>query len=311
MTLFEGKREWAFLFPGIGVRLCGKEREFYVKYRRIIDPCLNKASEIAGLDLGKSLLEQTTFENEQFSSELFAYAFSFSCYRVLRCLGLQASYMAGHSLGIYAALAGSGAISFDQGLAITEKAHCLGRQCCPQKKIGVVIIIGLEHRELSEIIKDNRYETVSLANLNNDSSGVYVGCKQEIDSLLINADSHGAFKTIQLRIDIPFHHPLFMKDVSLGLKSFLKTLDWRKPSCPIISALDHTLCSDVEDLIAMTASNLAQPIHWPGVMKKLANLGIESAIECGPGISLSQHARFIDASPRHYNLKNLRQRLSY
>jgi len=47
------------------------------------------------------------------------------------------------------------------------------------------------------------------------------------------------------------------------------------------------------------------------VMKKLGDLGVDSAIECGPGVSLSQHARFIEEAPRHYNLKNLRRRLDY
>lgn len=311
MTLFKENRQWAFLFPGIGVKPFGKECDFYAKYHDFIAPYLDKASEIAGIDLGRSLVEKTTFDNDQLSREVFAYAFSYAAYQVFCHHGLQTTIMAGHSLGIYAALAGSGAISFDQGLAITEKVHILGRQCCPQRKFGVVVIIGIEHREVIDIIDQNGYETVNLANLNNDCSGVYVGCQEETDKLLADADKRGAIKTIRLRIDIPFHNPLFMEDVSQQLKPFLEKLNWQKPSCPIVSALDHTLCSTVEDLIAMTSANPARPIHWPGVMKTLNHLGIESAIECGPGVSLSQHARFIDNAPRHYNLKNLRRRLDY
>ncbi len=311
MTLFEKKDHWAFLFPGIGVKPFGREYEFYTKYHDIIAPYLDKASEVAKLNLGQSLLDKTTFDNDQLSREVFAYAFSYAGYRVFLRQGLVAKYMAGHSLGVYAALAASGAITFDQGLAITEKAHRLGRQCCPRKKFGVVVIIGLDHHEVADIIRENCLETINLANLNNSCSGVYVGCKPETDILLTAVNNRGAIKTIRLRIDIPFHNPLFMEDVSQQLKSFLETLDWQKPSCPIISALNHSLCESTEQLISMTTANLAQPIHWPGVMNTLNDLGIDAAIECGPGVSLSQHARFIENAPRHYNLKNLRRRLNY
>ena len=311
MGLFEDKRTWAFLFPGIGVKPFGKECQFYAKYQEIIEPYFDQASKIAGLDLGKSLLEKTTFDNDQLSRELFAYAFSYASYQVFLRLGLRADYMVGHSLGVYAALASSGAINFDQGLTITEKAHQLGRQCCPSKKFGVVVIIGLSHQEVGEIVKENGYKTVNLANLNNDCSGVYVGCQQETDNLLAAVDKRGAIKTIRLRIDTPFHNPLFMEDACRQLQSFLRTLHWQKPSCPIISALDHSLINGVEGLISMTSANLAQAIHWPGVLEKLNQLNVNSVIECGQGVSLTQHARFIDNTPRHYNLKNLRRRLNY
>lgn len=153
----------------------------------------------------------------------------------------------------------------------------------PKKKFGVVVIIGLDHDRIRSIINEHDLETINLANFNNDCSGVYVGCRQETDKLLTVVDHEGAIKTIRLRIDIPFHNPLFMEDVSHELRSFLRTLDWSQPSCPIISTLDHNLCTTIDDLISLTTTNIAQPIHWPGVLYKLNTLGVNSAIECGQG----------------------------
>lgn len=311
MTLFKNKHDWVFLFPGIGVQPFGRECEFYAKYQSIIQPFLHMSSEKAGVDLSESLLEKTTFEQDQLSRELFAYSFSYGTFKVFQQLGLRPHYLAGHSLGVYAALAASGAVSFEDGLAITEKAHKLGRACCPQKKFGVVVIIGLDKREVAGIIEDCGYLTVNLANHNNDCSGVYVGHQDEIEELRAAADNLGAIKAIRLRIDIPFHNPQFMEKTSKKLKIYLDSIHWHEPRCPIISALDHSLCTSVKELIAMTAANLARPIHWPGVMARLNQLDVESVIECGHGVSLSQHARFIDTAPKHYNLKNLRRRLDY
>ena len=311
MKPFKGSKQQVFLFPGIGVKPFGRECLFYARYQAILTPFLDRASALAGVDLGQSLLDRTTFDQDQLSRELFAFAFSCGTFRVFHHRGLRPRLLAGHSMGIYAALVASGALDFDQGLAITEKAHRLGEKYCSLKPFGVVVIIGLNHNELNEIIQQNGYSSIRLANLNNDCSGVYVGLKQETDRLLREADEQGAIKTIPLRISIPFHHPLFMAEVTRKLRAFLGTLDWCAPSCPILSALDHTLLTDIDQLIEMTAANLSRPIHWPGVITMLSAMNIGSVIECGPGVSLTQHAGLIPNAPKHYNLKKLRRWLDY
>jgi len=311
MALFKNKRDWAFLFPGIGVKPFGREDKFYAKYQSIIQPFLDLGSEKAGINLSDSLLEKTTFEQDQLSRELFAYSFSCGTFQVFKQFDLQPKFLAGHSLGVYAALAVSKAITVEDGLNITEQAHIFGGDCCSKEKFGVGVIIGLDQLEVKQIIYDNNFLTVNLANYNNDCSGVYAGTIREIEKLLTIADNLRAMKTIKLRINTPYHNPQFMKQASHKLKTYLGSFHWNKPDCPIISAIDHSLCTSGDELITMTAANLAQPIHWPGVMQRLNYLGVDSVIECGPGISLSQHARFIQETPIHYNLKNLRRRLNY
>ncbi len=311
MTLFDDTREWVFLFPGIGVKPFGREGQFYRKYRTVIEPFIRQGSEMAGVDLAASLLQNATFEGDQFSHEVFAYVFAYGTFRVFGEYGLVPNLVGGHSLGIYAALAAAGAISFPDGLAIITKAHRLGRKFNPEKRFGVVVIIGLDHDEVAEVITEKGLTSVNLANLNNAGSGVYVGYKKETDRLLAWAEGAGAVKTIPLPVDIPFHSPLFMAEASHELRNFLESLHWQRSECPVLSALDHSLLTTEEELIEMTAANLSHPIHWPGVMKKLTEIGVEAVIECGAGVSLSQHARFIDAAPRHYNLRNLKRRLNY
>jgi malonyl CoA-acyl carrier protein transacylase len=311
MTLLDDTREWVFLFPGIGVKLFGKEGDFYRRYQAIIRPFLQKGSEKAGIDLSSLLLQNTTFTAGQLGLEIFAYVFSHGAFQVFREHGLTPKLVAGHSLGIYAALSAAEAIRFEDGLAIIEKAHQLGRKYNPERRFGVAVIIGLEHDEIAEVVAERGYRTVKLANLNNATSGVYVGYREETDGLLAWAEAAGAIKTIRLHIDIPFHSPLFMQEASRDLQTFLSSLPWRPPACPVLSALDHNLLTTREQLLEMTAANLSHPIYWPGVMQKLTQLGVEAVIECGAGVSLSQHARFIESAPRHYNLRNLKRRLSY
>jgi malonyl CoA-acyl carrier protein transacylase len=310
MMLFDDN-EWVFLFPGIGVKPFGKEGKFYRKYRTVIEPFIRQGSEMVSVDLSASLLQNATLRGNQLCHEVFAYVFAHGTFQVFREHGLVPKVVAGHSLGIYAALSASGAISFADGLAIIQKAHQLGRKYNPENRFGVVVIIGLDHDDVAEILVEKGLASVNLANLNNASSGVYVGYKEETDRLLAWAERAGAIKTIPLHIDIPFHSPLFMGEASRELQIFLESLHWQRPCCPVLSALDHSLLTTEEQLIEMTAANLSHSIRWPGVMKKLTDIGVEAVIECGAGVSLSQHARFIDSAPRHYNLRNLKRRLNY
>jgi malonyl CoA-acyl carrier protein transacylase len=310
MTLFD-QNKWVFLFPGIGVKPFGKEGEFFKAYRNVIEPFIRQGSEVVNADLSIPLLQNASLEGDQLCHEVFAYAFSHGTFQVFREQGFVPRLTAGHSLGIYAALSAAEAISFADGLAIIEKAHRLGRKYNPEKRYGVVVIIGLDHDDITAFLLENGLSSVNLANLNNSTSGVYVGCKEETDRLRAWAEETGALKTIRLRVDIPFHSPLFMGEASRELRVSLESLDWQRPICPILSALDHRLLTSAEDLIDMTAANLSHPIHWPGVMKTLTAFGVEAVIECGAGVSLSQHARFLDDAPRHYNLRNLKRRLHY
>jgi hypothetical protein len=60
-----------------------------------------------------------------------------------------------------------------------------------------------------------------------------------------------------------------------------------------------------EDVI----KHLASPINWYKVVGAIYRQGRSTVIECGPGISLTQNARFISGSARWINVKNIFHRL--
>lgn len=311
MTIFSSDTSWACLFPGIGVNLFGREKDFFLKFRSTLEPFLKKGSKLLGEDFCSALLKQRIPDNSSVSSEIFTYAFSCGTFIVFEEKGLQPKLMAGHSLGIYAALVSADCLSFEDGLRIIMEAHRLGRKNCTQDDFGAVVIIGLDHDEIRRTLLAKGYTSINLANLNNDTSGVYVGYESETSALLEWADNEGAIKTIKLGIDIPYHNPRFMTDSSEELHHFLQSLSWKDPRYPILSALDHRLLHTGKDVLDMTAANLSSPIHWPGLLGNLNEFGVDLAIECGAGVSLSQHSRFIDFSPYHYNLRNFRRKLEY
>ena len=54
---------------------------------------------------------------------------------------VEPSYVAGHSLGLYAALAVSGAVRFGDGLAMVERARAFVRAACPPGLFGMAVVM--------------------------------------------------------------------------------------------------------------------------------------------------------------------------
>ena len=300
----------ALIFPGIGVRPFGKEQVFCNRYMAQMAPFLERGGFQAGVNLLRALDDGEIPQLDQLAREIFAFSFSCGTYEVLCTKGIQPKVVAGHSLGVYAALTSADVISFEDGLDIIIKANQLGRNLCGRGRFGVGVIIGIAAEEIRTWLDQEGLSSICLANYNSPSSGVYAGYRDEVDRLMQWAEETGAIKVIRLRIDIPFHTP-FMHQASAELKIFLQGLSWSTPRCPVLSALDHTLLTEQNELLAMTAANLSATIDWPGVILKLSKMGFPQVVECGAGLSLTQHGRFIDSAPRHYNLKNLRRRLGY
>lgn len=301
----------AFAFPGIGIRLYGTEGDFYKKFKKTIAPFLEEASELAGLDLGRALLAGDLENQSQRNTEIFTHAFNCGAAETYLSLGLKPICVAGHSLGVYAALTAAGAVSFSDTLKMVDLAHRIGRELCPAGEFGAVVTVGPARAELDALIREQRYTSLFAVIENNSTSHVFSGEKEEINDFAALVEERGALKTILLRIDIPFHNPLFMLPASRRLLEALREMTWQRAICPLVSALDQRLLEDPQALIAMTAENLACPLNWPGVLSAFLRLAVQSVVECGPGISLTQHARLIPGAPRHYNLKNLQRRLGF
>jgi malonyl CoA-acyl carrier protein transacylase len=66
---------------------------------------------------------------------------------------------------------------------------------------------------------------------------------------------------------------------------------------------------EAEDLLDLTARNIATPIDWERVVLALVAQGVGLVVECGAGVSLAQNGRLIDGCPPFVTVKNIESRL--
>jgi [acyl-carrier-protein] S-malonyltransferase len=297
----------AFAFPGVGVRPCGREAGFYAVHRHLMEPLLDAAGEAAGEDLARILREGGTASLADREQQFFTYAFGAAASLAFREGGLAPSCTAGYSFGIYAALFAAGALSFEDGIAAFSRAYDLMERASAGRGCSMGIVVGLEESDLRRLL-DGAGRSLRLVNSNNDTCHVLSGDAGELDRALAAATAQDAFSAQRLPVGIPYHHPDVLSGASAEFAGFLDTLDWRTPACPVISSVDRRMLREAADLEAFAAANLSTPISWREVVRALDRRGFSTLVECGPGVSLTQNARFSATGMRWINLKSRGQK---
>ena len=308
MTVADNSKA-AFTFPGVGIELSGAEPALYKRYQSIYTPFLEKGSEWAETDLAKSLTSSSIDKLDEWESQVFIYCFSVGTFHVLKENGVTPDITAGYSFGIYAALYASGVISFSDGFEILKRAYLAIDDSKPEQEVGVCATVGLSLEDITYIIKSSGFRTIQRINTNNEFCHLLCGKKEEIVPFQTKALDAEAIGAPILNISHPYHHPLFSEKAKISLRDFIDTVQWNTPKFPFLSTIDKTILSTVDKLKQFTADHLATPINWHKTVELLYSKGCSRLIECGPGLSLTQNARFISGKAQWINTKNIQNRL--
>lgn len=300
----------AFAFPGVSIPMCGSEPDFYHRHVSLMRPVLEEGGDYAGIDFLSALEGPDSPVLDELGEQLFFYSVSCGIGTVYLHHGIQPHCMAGYSLGIYAALYMTDTISFQAGLAMIREAYRLSQKACAGQTCGMAIILGLDQREIKELIEKPDYSSIRKVNANNHLAALVSGDLETLERFVAETMEKDAYKARLLDVNLPFHNPDYLAEASVQLKIFLQTLEWNRPVCPIVSSIDQRFLNDPDDLLQFTAENISTPISWQEVIHAMKTRDIDLVIECGPGISLTQNSRMINKCPKFVNIKNCRQRLN-
>lgn len=300
----------AIAFPGAGVEITGKESGFINKYIGIFKPLFEKVSEYINKDFMEIVSDGDLTELTDRENQFFTIAFSTGYFYLLKEIGVEFRYVTGYSLGVYSALIAANVIDYDNGLFITSKAYELMINAAGKNsRTGMCAVIGLKTEELESIINNVELDSVYIVNSNNETCKVTSGNIRQLNILIRETEAAGAIKSVLLNVDMPYHHPIIFKDCSEKFLEILKELNFSDPGIPVISTINQNLLEKKNDIIEFAARHLSNPINWEKTAEKIYSFGIETIIECGPGISLTQNGRFINPGIKYINIKNINKHL--
>ena len=175
---------------------------------------------------------------------------------------------------------------------------------------GISAIIGLSLQDTTAILEKECLRSICRINSNNEYCHIFCGEKEELEHFNQQAMEADAINAITLDASLPYHHPQLSDNIKDPFSDFLKSISWRSAQYPLISTLDQRLLSEPDELIQFTADHLCSPINWSKTVERLYDKGCTQFYECGPGISLTQNARFIAGKAKWINTQNIEANFS-
>jgi [acyl-carrier-protein] S-malonyltransferase len=293
----------AFIFPGQGSQAVGMGKALAEQF-----PECRHVFEEADAALGEPLTDLifngpadrlTLTENTQPA----ILTMSVAAYRLLAARGLEPSMLAGHSLGEYSAHVAAGTLDFADAVRLVRDRGRYMQEAVPVGTGAMAAILGLAEDALDAACRESSEgEVVSAANLNAPGQIVIAGAAAAVARASAKAKALGARRAIPLHVSAPFHCAL-MKPAEERLTPELRAVAARNPRVPVVANVDAepklTAAASIDALIRQIAS----PVRWEAVMRRMLVDGVTAFVEVGPGSVLVGLGKKIarDASFLHFD----------
>jgi [acyl-carrier-protein] S-malonyltransferase len=200
-------------------------------------------------------------------------------------------YACGHSLGEYAALAATGALSFEEAIKAVVKRAALMEDACVRNPGTMAAIIGLNEEQVEQVCRKAADGGIVIpANYNSNIQTAISGDMAAVGRATAAAKEAGAKRAMILEVGGAFHSPL-MESARVGLEDYLSSVTVQEPSAPVVANVTGLPATDPAEIRSLLAQQVTAPVRWSQTMRFLADSGVKSVIEIGPGKVLSGLAK--------------------
>ncbi|WGE45898.1 ACP S-malonyltransferase [Actinobacillus equuli] len=278
---------FAMVFPGQGSQAVGMLADLATAYP-IVEETFKQASDVLGYDLW-DLVQNGTAEDlgQTQRTQPALLASSVAIYRVWqqKYPELKPSVMAGHSLGEYSALVCAGVLNFQDAIKLVELRGNAMQQAVPAGTGAMYAIIGLDNEAIINACEQAQAEVgeiVSAVNFNSPGQVVIAGTKAAAEKAGELCKAAGAKRALPLAVSVPSHCAL-MKPAADKLAGALQNITLNAPVVPVINNVDVSVETDAEAIRNALVRQLYSPVRWTETVEKMANEGVATLYEIGPG----------------------------
>lgn len=286
----------AFVFPGQGAQTIGMGRalaEAYPAARAVFEEVDDALGEkLSDLIWNGDIETLTLTENAQPA----LMATSIAALRSLEAEGLgldRVSFVAGHSLGEYSALAAAGTFSVADAARLLRIRGRAMQQAVPVGVGAMAAILGLDFDAASDVAKRAAGDQVcQVANENDPAQNVVSGDKEAIERAVVLAKEAGAKRALMLPVSAPFHCAL-MEPAAVEMATALETVDLNVPKVPLVANVVAEAVSDPAVIKSLLVDQVTGRVRWKSSVEWMAAQGVTEFWEIGAGKALSGMIRRI------------------
>lgn len=295
----------ACIFPGQGAQYSGMGKEIAENYSEAMK-IFNLASDRLGIDMKKLCFEGAEEELKKTeNTQPSILTTSIALLEVLKLRGIEPEITAGLSLGEYSALVASKAIDFADAVALVKKRGKYMQEAVPAGEGTMAAIMGMERESVIECLKmASGYGVVEAANFNCPGQIVIAGHTKAVEHACILLKERGAKRAIVLPVSAPFHSSL-LKPAGDKLAMELEKVDISDNELPVVSNVNAQIIMNKYEIKRCLIEQVSNSVLWEDSVKHMAEMGVDTFIEVGPGKTLSGFVKKIDKSLYVYNVEDI------
>lgn len=287
----------AFVFPGQGAQALGMGSdlaEAYPSAKAVFDEVDDALGEkLSDMIWGDDLDALTLTQNAQ--PALMATSLAVMAALKDEGVGIDAAgFVAGHSLGEYAALAAAGTFSLTDTARLLRKRGEAMQAAVPVGQGAMAAVLGLDFEAATQVAEAAAQGQVcQVANQNDPAQNVLSGDKAAVDRAIELAKDAGAKRAILLPVSAPFHCAL-MQPAADVMAEALADVEMSAPAVPLVANVVAEATDDPATIRELLVKQVTGQVRWSASITWMAAHGVTEIWEIGAGKALSGMIRRID-----------------
>ena len=267
------------IFPGQGAQYPGMGEKLYEAYPEIRELYENAEKIFPGIteisfhgtadDLKKTENTQPALYLAELSAAL-----------ILQKNGIEASALAGFSLGEIPALSFGGAFDYIEGFRIVCKRGEF-MSADPGVETAMAAVLKLDGETVEKICA--AHAGLYPVNYNCPGQITVSGTKEALNDAKAEFTEAGG-RVIPLAVSGAFHSP-FMDKASEEFGAFLSTCDIKSL---VTTVYANRNAAPYENVVETMQAQINHPVLWEKTVRAMAESGVDTFIEVGPGQTLSK-----------------------
>ncbi|HEM3461745.1 TPA: ACP S-malonyltransferase [Streptococcus suis] len=281
----------AFLFAGQGAQTVGMARDLY-EYYPIVRETFDRASQILGYDIRDLIDNQEDKLHQTRYTQPAILTTSLAIYRLLAEKGIKPDMVAGLSLGEYSALVATGALAFEDAIALIAKRGEYMETAAPAGTGKMVAVLNTDVNLIEEVCSSVTSGIVSPANYNTPVQIVIGGEVAAVDEAVELLKEAGVKRMIPLNVSGPFHTAL-LRPASEQLAQALEQVEFADFQVELVGNTEAKVMKK-EDIKSLLTRQVMEPVRFYESIATMQEAGVTNFIEIGPGKVLSGFVKKID-----------------
>lgn len=285
------REKLAFIYPAFVLKYTAKEISILEKNKVPFSKKLLEVSDYTGEDLSDFDIVNNNFLSDELKNQYLSYIFSCTFSDILKENRVDADYIAGFSMGLYAALYKAGSIDFKTGSLIIKDVFYAIKDIVAGKDFSMASVIGFSIEDITGYLQ--KFSSIECVVQNGEHSFVLSGPAKDVGLALEYFQEEGAIHLSRFSVSCPYHSSVLSPYKSL-FEKLLEKYTIKDTILPITSFIDNRQVNTVEELKEEIVRNIISPLNFYNSVIYLQKQGVNSIIEVGPGDSLTKSSKFIE-----------------